>query len=88
MNLPFSVIRDVPIVLQSYLDEKVIAEIIIHNEDGDFEFFDKENNGTSYAAIERKQTFTERWCGNKYSDQIQEHRFDWHQSDSCIGIGR
>lgn len=48
----------VPIVVQSYLDETVVAEITIHNEDGDFEFVDEENNSTSHAAVKQNLVST------------------------------
>lgn len=62
VNLPFSVIRDevvtVPIVVQSYLDETVVAVVTVHNEDADFEFFDDENNSNSHAAIQQTHRLT------------------------------
>lgn len=62
VNLPFSVIRDeivtVPVVVQSYLEEAVIAEVTVNNEDLDFEFIDEKNNSISSVSPELKQQLT------------------------------
>lgn len=62
VNLPFSIIRDevvtVPIVVQSYLDETVVAVVTIHNKEAEFEFVDDEDNSTSSATIEKTHSLT------------------------------